>query len=158
MAQSNDATAEIPATPSKPVAEKSAKKISTIPSTPATVPPICTPAKLPVYIEDWGRLSQLTQSDFEIFSKVEFWADRKRTTTSVSGGGLLLGVGLSTLGIAARLDSGHWTKTSKELVAGGVAVVLVSVFVNWAFSPDRDDLLTVMNHWNLRHPDRPLAP
>jgi hypothetical protein len=35
---------------------------------------------------------------------------------------------------------------------------MVAVLMNWAFAPDRDDRLTVINHWNLRHPDQVLAP
>jgi len=158
MAQSNDATAEIPATPPKPVAEKSGEKISTIPITPATVPPICAPAKLPVYIGDWQRLAELTQSDPVIFSKAEFWASRKKSTDWAFAGGMMLGVSAVAVGSIADLDAGFWSDSSKRLAAGGFAVMLVSVFVNWAFSPDRDDLLTIINHWNLRHPDRPLAP
>jgi hypothetical protein len=49
--------------------------------------------------------------------------------------------------------------TANKWEFGGGAVVLVtSVLAWWLMSPDRDDFLTVINHWNLRHHDRPLAP
>jgi hypothetical protein len=76
----------------------------------------------------------------------------------VLGAGLILGGGAAALGTVDRLSTGSWSNTSKWTTAGGVGVALFSLLLNWAFAPDRDDLLTTVNYWNLRHPDLRLAP
>jgi hypothetical protein len=76
----------------------------------------------------------------------------------VLGTGLILGGGAAALGTMDRLSTGSWSNTSKWSTAGGIGVALLSLLANWAFAPDRDDLLTVINHWNLRHRDPQLAP
>ena len=76
----------------------------------------------------------------------------------VLGAGLFLGGGAAALGTLDRLTTDGWTTASKWSVTAGVGVAVVSVLSYWAFAPDRDDLLTVINHWNIRHPDMLLAP
>lgn len=139
-------------------AEKQIEKTQFI-SQPATVvAPTYNPTRPPVYIEDWGRLAELTQADPQIFEKAEFWAKQHDNARVVLASGIILGGGAIALGTVDRLTSDQWTETTKWSVAGGVGAIVLSLFTAWAFSPDRDDLLTVINHWNLRHPDRPLAP
>jgi hypothetical protein len=125
---------------------------------PSSVAPSCTPVYAPVYIEDWGRLAALTQSDPLVFSKAEFWAKRREQANWVLGTGLILGGGAAALGTLDRLTTDAWSNTSKWSIAGGVGAALVSFLAYLAYSPDGDDLLTVINQWNLRHPDRLLAP
>jgi hypothetical protein len=154
----DEAAPEIPAEVAKPVGEKAVEKISAIPSATTASAPMCKPAHQPVYVEDWDRLVALTRSDAVVSPKAEFWAARHQSTSWVLAAGLILGGGTAGLGSFNRLSSGSWTTTSQWSVAGGISTALVSLFANWAFAQDRDDLLTVINHWNLRHPDQPLAP
>ena len=116
------------------------------------------PVYAPVYIEDWGRLAALTQSDPLVAPKAEFWAARREQANGVLGTGLILGGGAAALGTMDWLTTGELSRTVKWSMVGGVAVALVSFLADLAFAPDRDDLLTVINQWNLRHPDRLLAP
>jgi len=125
---------------------------------PASVAPSCTPLYAPVYIEDWGRLAALTQSDSLISPRAEFWARRREQANWVLGAGLILGGGAAALGTLDRLTTDAWSNTSKWSIAGGVGAALVSFLAYLAYSPDQDDLLTILNQWNLRHPDRLLAP
>jgi hypothetical protein len=101
------------------------------------------------------RLAALTEADGVVFPKAEFWARRREQADWVLGTGLILGGGAAVLGTMDWLLTGD-SHTNKWSTAAGVA--LVSLFTNWAFAPDWDDLLTVINQWNLRHPDRPMAP
>jgi len=139
-----------------PTARPPAK--ATVPSKPAVVACKCAPAPSPVYVEDWGRLADLTRSDPLMLEQAEFWRDRRDTARWVLGTGLVLGGGAAALGTLDHLTNDGWSTASKWSVAGGVGVAVVSVFLHWAFSPDRDDLLTAINHWNIRHPDLLLAP
>ena len=158
IALADQAEAEVPAQVQIPAGERQVEKIAPIPSTTANAAANCKPAPLPVYIENWGRLAELTQSDPVVFPKAEFWARRREHTDWIVGSGLILGGGAIVLGTVDRLTNDAWSKTAKWMVAGGVGVELVSIFVAWAFGPDRDDLLTVINQWNLHHSDHPLAP
>ena len=158
LAQAEEATAQIPATVPAATGEKQVEKSAAVPVPPAVVAPMCKPAYQPVYVEDWNRLVDLTQSDPVVAPKAEFWAARHQSTSWVLAAGLILGGGAAGLGTFNRLSSGSWTTTSKWTTAAGISTALVSLFANWAFAQDRDDLVTVINHWNLRHPDRPLAP
>ena len=124
----------------------------------ATVACKCDQARTPLYVEDWGRLADLTRSDPVVFEKADFWRNRHDTCQWLLGSGLLLGGGVAALGTINRLGNDAWSNTEKWSLAGGLGVALVAVLMNWAFSPDRDDRLTVINHWNLRHPDQVLAP
>lgn len=117
----------------------------------------CQAAPLPLYVEDWGRLADLTRGDPRVFQQADFWRTRKENTRWLVAG-ILAGSGVATLATAHRLQAGEWSDRNKWMLVGGLTTALISTLAYWAFSPDRDDLLTVINHWNLRHPDRPLAP
>jgi hypothetical protein len=123
------------------------------PAKPAAATCNRCPSHSPLYVEDWGRLVALTRSE-----KAEFWRNRQETSRWVLGTGLFLGGGAAALGTLDRLTTDGWTTASKWSVTAGVGVAVVSVLSYWAFAPDRDDLLTVINHWNIRHPDMLLAP
>jgi hypothetical protein len=145
--------AEKPAEPA--VQEKPAAKAGHRADAPS---PACPKPVLPVYIADWGRLAELTGSDPEIAPKSKFWAKRHEDTMTIFAAGTIVGTGALLLGTVDRLTSDGWTKTGKWEVVGGAGGVLFTLFLSWLFDPDHDDFLTVVNHWNLRHPDRPLAP
>jgi hypothetical protein len=117
----------------------------------------CKAAPLPLYVEDWGRLADLTREDPRVFQQADFWRIRRENTRWLVAG-IVAGSGVATLATAHRLQTGEWSDRNKWMLVGGLTTALVSTLAYWAFSPDRDDLLTVLNHWNLRHPDRPLAP
>jgi hypothetical protein len=144
-----------------PVAPK-AKPVekTTLPAKPAAAALCnCGPARppLPLYVEDWGRLADLTQSDPVVFSKADFWRNRQDTSRWLFAG-VILRSGAAALATFDRLGTGRWTDTNKWMLAGGLSAAVLSVLSYWAFAPNRDDLLTVINHWNLRHPDQTLAP
>lgn len=149
---------EAPASIPTPAGKTQVEKPPFIAVAPVKVAPACKPTPLPVYIEDWGRLADLTREDSEVFPRAEFWAKRHEQTSWILGGGMILGGGAAALGISDRLTDDGWSRRAKWSIVGGVGVALVSAFVYWAFDPDRDDLVTVINQWNFRHPDRPLAP
>jgi hypothetical protein len=154
-ARADDATLASPAEVATPTSDEPVKKVVPHPSAAASNCPL---APAPVYIEDWARLAALTESDSVVFPKAEFWAKRREQANWVLGTGLILGGGAAVLGTVDRLSTGAWSNSSKWTMAGGFGVAVVSLLLNWAFAPDRDDLVTVINHWNLRHPDRQLAP
>jgi hypothetical protein len=154
-ARADDAAVATPAEVATSTSDEPAKKV--VPHT-STAAPNCPLAPAPVYIEDWARLAALTESDGVVFPKAEFWARRQEQANWVLDTGLILGGGAAVLGTADWLSTGSWSSTSKWTTAGGVGVAVGSLLLNWAFAPDRDDLVTIINYWNLRHPDRRLAP
>ena len=124
----------------------------------AKSPAVCPLPPAPVYVADWGRLAELTRSDALVYSHAEFWAARRQSTQWFLAVGIAAGGGVATLGTMTWLIDDKWSKDNKRMTVAGLAVAAVAVFANWAFAPDRDDLATVINEWNLRHPDRALAP
>jgi hypothetical protein len=118
----------------------------------------CPKAIIPVYVDTWGRLAALTESDPEVAPVSKFWSSRRDSTSTVLATGTIIGSGAILLGTVNRLTNDSWTTANQWEIAGGAGVILASVLTWWLFSPDRDDFLTVINHWNLRHEDRPLAP
>ncbi len=161
-ARADEAAAESSTEVVKPehaeASDKPAEKV--VPANPVApaVAPICPLAHSPVYVADWGRLAALTQSDATVFERAELWAKQREQTDWMLAAGLFLGGGAAVLGTVNRLGNESWTSTTKWGVAGGAGVALVSLLAALAFSPDRDDFYTVINQWNLRHPDRLLAP
>lgn len=156
------ATADDGAPPAARVPAVDARDEAAQPSAPAVAVPkalacTCKPAKLPLYVEDWGRLADLVRDDREVFGKADFWRRRQESTRWLAAG-ILGGVGAAGLATFDRLRSERWSEGNKWFLTGGLLTAAVSTLAYWAYSPDRDDLLTVVNHWNLRHPDQPLAP
>ena len=147
--------ADAPVAPKAKLVEK-----TTLPAKPAAAALCnCGPPRppLPMYVEDWGRLADLTLSDPVVFSKADFWRNRQDTSRWLFAG-VILGGGAAALATFDRLGTGSWTDANKWMLAGGLSAAVLSLLAHWAFAPDRDDRLTVINHWNLRHPDQPLAP
>jgi hypothetical protein len=120
--------------------------------------PICPRAIQPVYVADWARLAALTQSDALVFQQVDGLAQRHDLVRQLSVSGNLLGGLGVVLGASHALLNDGWSGFDKWSVGGGLGLVAVSLFVAWAFEPDRDDFFTLINQWNLRHPQQALAP
>jgi hypothetical protein len=114
--------------------------------------------RLPVYVESWPRLAELTQSDPVVFARADHWASRWSTTVGTALELLGLSGAVAAFGTVDRLARDHWTNTAKWTVAGGLSVAIATLITAWAISPGRDEFLEVINQWNLRNPDHPLAP
>ena len=124
----------------------------------AKSPAACPLPPAPVYVADWGRLADLTRADALVYSHAEFWAARRQSADWVLALGVAVGGGVAVLGTINWLIEDEWSKNNKRVTVGGAAVAAIALFANWTFAPDRDDLATVINQWNIRHPDRVLAP
>ena len=155
-ALADDPAAEIPANPTEAQTGKSVEKTGCAPLAAVSVE--AKPVRLPTYTEDWDRLSEFTRSDRVVISQADFWVSRRRFVFWDIGLFSALGGGVAAVATFERLETDHWTKATKWSLAGGLSVAIVSLVVAWAISPDRNDLLSVTNQWNLRHPDQPLAP
>jgi len=154
--------AEAPADPGPPqkpaVTEvKAVEKPLSKPKPPvATV--ACTQPKTPVYVADWARLAELTRSDSLIFNQVDEHASKHETARHVASVGTALGVAVALFGTFRGLFDDGWTYANKGTVLAGSGLAAVSLLAGWAINADRDDFLTLINHWNLRHPDLVIAP
>jgi len=120
--------------------------------------PSCPAPRPPVYVADWARLAALTQSDSLIFPQVDGSAQRHDLVHTLTVGGVVLGGIAAMTGGFHAVSADEWSKFDKWSVVGGVSLTAVSVFIAWAMEPDRDDFLTLINHWNLRHPQQVLSP
>jgi hypothetical protein len=118
----------------------------------------CAQPKPPVYVADWARLAELTRSDSLIFTQVDAHASRRETARHVATVGAALGVAVALLGAFRGLFDDGWTHANKGTVVVGSGLTAVSLLTAWTINPDRDDFLTLINHWNLRHPDLVIAP
>lgn len=143
-----EAAKPIPPEAAKPAA-KPAPKLA-CPSCPASLPP--------VYVADWARLAALTQSDSQIFGEVDSFAGRHDVVRNITVAGVVLGGIAAVIGGFHAVSADEWTKFDKWSVAGGLSLTAVSAFLAWAMEPDRDDFYTLINQWNLRHPQQVLAP
>jgi hypothetical protein len=152
----DDTAQAISAAAAKAQGGRNAEKTGRVPI--ATTLVAAEPAPLPVYIENWARLAEFTKSDRVVFAQADRWATRRWYAGSDLGALFLLGSGVAAIGTFDRLATNHWTNTSKWTLATGLSVAIVALITAWAILPDRDDFLTVINQWNARHPDRPLAP
>ena len=151
-ALANEASARAPASVPDAKGEKGVGRDTTLFETKPS------PARLPTYVADWDHLAELTRSDPAVFARADHWAYRREHAIWSLGSVALLSGGVAVAGTFVRLDTDHWTKTTKWSVAGGLTVAVVSFLTAWAISTDRSDLESVITQWNLRHPDRPLAP
>jgi hypothetical protein len=127
-------------------------------SAPKLTCPSCAASLPPVYVADWARLAALTQSDSQIFGEVDGFAGRHDLVRNITVAGVVLGGIATMVGGFHAVSADEWTKFDKWSVAGGLSLTAVSLFIAWAMEPDRDDFYTLINQWNLRHPQQVLAP
>jgi hypothetical protein len=118
----------------------------------------CAQSLPPVYVADWARLAALTQSDSQIFAEVDGFAQRHDVVRNITVAGVVLGGIATMVGGFHAVSADEWTKFDRWSVAGGLSLTAVSLFIAWAMEPDRDDFYTLINQWNLRHPQQVLAP
>lgn len=118
----------------------------------------CPPTRPPVYVIDWARLADLTAPDRGLGPEVKAYAERYQSIHAPVQAGIALGIAATLVGGLSSLPEGHWSTFGKWSVGAGLGLVAASALVAWLAEPDRDDFLTLVNKWNLRHPDRPLAP
>lgn len=121
--------------------------------------PVCRELpRPPAYIENWAWLAEFTKSDPLVARHANRWVTRQQHVRWKLGLVFVLGAGLTVGSTFARLENDHWTKTTKWGLASGIGITAVAAIVAWALLPDRDDYLAVVNQWNARNPDWPLAP
>jgi hypothetical protein len=149
----DQASPERPATTEVKPAEKSVAKAK-----PPVTTVACTQPKPPVYVADWVRLAELSRSDSLILDQVDVYASRHETARHVAIVGSAVGVAVALVGTLRGLFGNGWTDGNKGTLLGGGGLTVVSLLAGWAINPDRDDFLTLINHWNLRHPDLVMAP
>jgi hypothetical protein len=156
VALADEAAPKISAAAAEAQSRRSAEKTGRVPIATAVIG--ANPERPPVYIENWAQLAEFTRSDRVVFAQADRWATRRWYAGSDLGALFLLGSGIAAIGTFDRLAANHWTNASKWTLASGLSVAIVALITAWAILPDRDDFLTVINQWNARHPDRPLAP
>ena len=128
-----------------------------LPTTPAK-PSVSPPHPVILYIQDWGHLAEVTRSDEQIFSRVADLTDRESASRQIAVVAFLVGGSVATVATVSRLSTDHWTDSTKWSVAAGVSGAIVGWAIAWLVAPAHSDLVSVVNEWNQRHPDRPLAP
>ena len=152
---------EEPATPAEPLAENTCPACPVFPACPTCPPPITVPIESkshPYYVTDWTRLAELSKEDDRVFSLVDTHAKRLDSAYLIGGIGTTLGGGVAILSVLSRLTSDHWTNATTWGTVGGLSATAFSILMAWTIAPNRDDFYTALNTWNLRHPDRLLAP
>jgi hypothetical protein len=116
------------------------------------------PQKIPRYIGDWEQLSRLAGSDQDIMPMADQFASRAKFATGMAKVGVLSGLGLGLIGVISGTSGDSWSKQDKGLAIGGAGVAVLSLVTYLISMPDRSDFLDVINLWNQRHPDLPIAP
>lgn len=118
----------------------------------------CPPPKAVVFVSDWERLAELTRSDSLIYERADSLAQRNQTVRDVSVGGVVLGGGIALLAGVHALSNDHWSRFDNGALTVGIGVGALSLFISWLSDHNRDDFYTLINQWNLRHPEQRLAP
>lgn len=119
---------------------------------------VSPPHPVVLYIQDWEHLAELTRPDSEIFDRADSLSLRDSASRQIITVGWLLGGSVAASATIARLSTDHWTSFTKGGLAGGLSLLAVSYVISWFVAPNHGDLASVVNGWNQRHPDRPLAP
>jgi hypothetical protein len=116
------------------------------------------PARLPVFVVDWGHLAELTKSDPDVLAVAENGEKRARGASLLAHGGVGVGLAVTFVGFLRHVQTGQWSKATELTFAGGLVMAALSALAAWNYAPDHGDLADAVNLWNLRHPDKPLAP
>jgi hypothetical protein len=125
---------------------------------PAACPVQQSQPRMPMFVEDWGHLAELTKSDPDVFARAELMGRRQSGASLLAHLGIGVGLGMIGLGAADRAASGEWSNGMNWLVIAGAAAAVISGITAWNYAPDRGDMANAVNLWNRRHPDKPLAP
>jgi len=128
------------------------------PPAAAAKPSVVSPHPVVLYIQDWEHLADVTRSDDKIFARADSLVSQHLRSSQTATSGLLVGGSVTVAAAISRLTSDHWTDFTKWGLAGGLSLIAVSMVISWAIDPDHSDLASVVNQWNERHPERPLAP
>lgn len=117
-----------------------------------------------IYVKDLRRLAELVDGD-EVVSPLARNLHQRHVTSevvwwgSLIGGAALLAASVlvpgddcSTIGGSKYCSFGP---TNYGLMYGGLGLGVIGPIVGWILTPKRDDLLDVINNWNVRHPDEP---
>jgi hypothetical protein len=113
---------------------------------------------IPRYIGDWDQLSRLAGSDPGIAPMTNQFASRDKFAGDVAKVGILSGLGLGLFGVVSGTSGDSWSKQDKGLAIAGAGVAVLAWVTYWLSMPARSDFLDVINLWNQRHPDLPVAP
>ena len=147
-----------PTLPTNPETPKCAA-CSVCPACPAPPTPIEKKVNPhPFYVTDWQRLAELTKDDNRVFPLADAYAKKLDNAYIIGGIGITLGGGVAFLSALSRLTNDHWTTKTQWGMACGLSATAFSALIAWTIAPNRDDLYTVINTWNMRNPIHPLAP
>ena len=131
---------------------------------PAPVQPLSV-ARPPLYIKNLDHLADLVKDDPLLDKRALDLVDRLQNSR------IMYGISLVTLAAAAVtpflikktdcVGSGPTMLCQQDpnltylLIGSGISVVIGAIAFGMA--PERDEYIDVVNDWNQRHPDRPLA-
>jgi hypothetical protein len=131
--------------------------------TPATV---CAPQVLT--IRDLDHLEEVVESDNLLHARTKVLVRSRNNALWLAFGGLVAGTALMIAGLTVYADVdcysipfgdvwGCMTRPSLGALAGGAAIAVLGLVGAVALDPPRHDQIDVVNDWNARHPDRPIA-
>jgi hypothetical protein len=135
-----------------------------VPAPPAAPVQPLSVVRPPLYIKDLDHLADLVKDDPPLDRRASDLAERLRDARIAYGASVLvLAAGTLTSFIVEKNDCvGSGPTLCQQdpnltylLVGMGVSVVIAAIAFGTA--PRRDEFIDVVNDWNQRHPDRPLA-
>jgi hypothetical protein len=136
-----------------------------VPAPPAAPVQPLSVVRPPLYIKDLDHLADLVKDDPPLEKRASDLADRLLDARIAYGASaFVLAAGTLTTFIVKKTDcvgSGPTMLCQQDpnltylLVGMGVSAVIAAIAFGTA--PRRDDFIDVVNDWNQRHPDRPLA-
>jgi len=143
-----------------PATSEGSAAASTSPVEPLSLPaPI---GRAPIYVADFGHLSELVRTDRQAFELANGLAMRQTAAGVSTVGGVLLGAVLMLLADTA-LKSKDCIQSvcveSRRVWLNDVAwsLIFVGPVLGWALFPTAADRAVVLDAWNRRHPDRPFV-
>jgi hypothetical protein len=144
-----------------PQAESKPRRVSNRPKPPAAEPDLrAVPA--PVYIMSAEHLVSLTANDPEVSHMAREIRDRKNTAVAAIVGGGLAGAAIGFIGLSQDVctDYGYGVRScvpNMRMVYLGSALASLGLLIGVASQPRADEVISTINTWNERHPDRPIA-
>jgi SH3 domain-containing protein len=134
----------------------------------AAAPPPSLAAPAPdlhprIYVKDLDHLAELVKDDPNVAPKARELARKRTTAFTVLGVGLAGGAALTLVGLSQANnhrdlnDPNFGRNDGAGAMTAGLLTSLGAVVVGLALSPSRNDLLDVINEWNVAHPDQPFT-